>query len=144
MNYSYSAFLAREVESQPMTWKIREAEQFSVDFDFPAFDPSQLSDIPESATWREATVVERTPDTGVVLTADGSRVGFVSGQLLRNRTHWENTKIGMRVWLTDRGGISAHPPSVFSPREQYDAMMREQVRALADAIDERAVKEILR
>jgi hypothetical protein len=121
--------------------KIRQP-QFSVDMGFPPFDPSQLSDVPESATWREATVVERTSETGIVLTEDGARVGFTSGNLLRNRTHWENTKIGMCVWLTERGGISAHPPSVFSPREQYDVIMREQVRTVAAAVDAEALKAV--
>lgn len=95
----------------------------------------QLSEVPDQ--WREATVIERTRETGVVQCADGSRVGFTSGQLLRNRTHWENTQIGATVWLTERGGISAHPPNPHSPRQCYDDILRAQVQHMADEIDKR-------
>lgn len=125
-------------------YKIREPQQFSVDMDFPAFDPAQLSDVPESETWREGTVMHRNRGTGIVRLNDGSDIGFVSGQLLRNGTHWENTSIGMKVWITERGGISAKPPHIFSEREIYDRMMRQQVKTLSDAVDAEAAKEYLK
>lgn len=118
-----------------MEFKIREPQQFSVDMGFPAFDPLQLSDVPESETWREGIVTERNVETGVMQLADGTRIGFVAGQLLRNRTHFENTQVGHTVWITERGGISAHPPDAMSARQRYDAMMKEQVRHMAETID---------
>lgn len=125
-----------------MTLKIREPQQFSVDMAWPAFDPAQLSNVPESDTWRAGIVSERSADTGIVDLADGSRIGFVNGQLLRNRTHIENTQVGATVWITERGGISAHPPHTFSARQRYDAMMKEQVQTFSDTVDAQAAKVI--
>ncbi len=115
--------------------------QFSVQFgNFPPFDPSQLSDVPESETWREGIVTERTEQTGIVTLSDGAMIGFTNGNLLRNWTHYENTLIGAKVWVTERGGISAHPPSTRSARARYDAMLREQVRTIAASVDADAIK----
>ncbi len=121
--------------------KIREP-QFSVDMGFPPFDPSQLSDVPESETWREGVVTERSTDTGIVTLADGALIGFTNGNLLRNRTHYENTLVGAKVWVTERGGISAHPPHTISARARYDAMMTAQVKTIAAAVDAQAVESV--
>lgn len=111
-------------------------EPFTIDFSFDSRQMrEQLSDVPD--TWREATVTERTMETGIAECADGSRVGFAHSNLLRNRTYWENTQVGDRVWITERGGISAHPPDTVSARDRYDAMMREQAKLMAEEIDKR-------
>lgn len=125
-----------------MEFKIRQPQQFSVDMDFPAFDPLQLSDVPESETWREGVVTMRNTDTGVVRLNDSSSVGFVNGQLLRNRTGIDNTQLGATVWFTERGGISAHPPDTLSARQRYDDMMREQVKKFSDIVDAQAAKAV--
>lgn len=108
-------------------------EPFEVDMPWVIL-PDALSDVPESETWREGIVTERNLETGVITCADGHKMSFVAAQLLRNMTHWENTQVGATVWITERGGISAHPPNTLSQRQRYDVMMKEQVRLMADKI----------
>lgn len=124
-----------------MEFKIRQPQQFSVDMAWPAFDPSQLSDVPE--TWSKATVTERTMDDGVAKREDGSEHPFRSHQLFRDMTYFENTQVGCTIWIREPdGGISAHAPDPRSARQRYDDMMREQVKTFSDTVDAQAAKAV--
>lgn len=72
-------------------------------------------------TWREGIVVSHAqhhedynakgnnpPWTRTVRFDDGSEMQFTWSELYRNCTHESNTKVGMLVWVSDRGGVSAY------------------------------------